>query len=311
MSIGRFLSRVLSPPGNRRPVGDNGQMGSLGASSGTQRREALTEFLRARRARLTPADVGLAPGRRRRTAGLRREEVAQLAGVGVTWYTWLEQGRPINASVQVLDAVARTLRLDEVERAHLYRLADVPEVPAGLGPDAVPAAVLAILESLNPYPAMVVNARYDVLEHNRAHADLIHDWHSVPCEARNILWCCFGDPQTCDHFINFLDEAPHMVATLRAASARHLNEPEWAAFIRRLSAKSPLFAELWQRADVAHIGPRSKQFMHSVVGRLNFVSTSMALTDLPEVRLVVYTPADDATRAKVPLPHTATRWPGR
>src|SRR2546423_10101985 len=95
------------------------------------RRGELAQFLRSRRARLSPADVGLAPGIRRRTPGLRREEVAQLAGVGVTWYTWLEQGRPINASVQILDAIARTLRLDQAERAHLYRLA---EIPAGAHP---------------------------------------------------------------------------------------------------------------------------------------------------------------------------------
>src|SRR3954469_3641279 len=93
------------------------------------RRDELASFLRTRRERVTPADVGMPPGLRRRTPGLRREEVAQLAGVGVTWYTWLEQGRPINASVQVLDAVARTLRLDATERQHLYRLAGVPSVP--------------------------------------------------------------------------------------------------------------------------------------------------------------------------------------
>src|SRR3954452_662432 len=90
------------------------------------RRDELASFLRTRRERVTPAEVGLAPGMRRRTSGLRREEVAQLAGVGVTWYTWLEQGRPINASTQVLDAIARTLKLDPVERAHLFQLADVP-----------------------------------------------------------------------------------------------------------------------------------------------------------------------------------------
>src|SRR5512138_1463827 len=90
------------------------------------RRAELAAFLRSRRERITPADAGLPPGPRRRTPGLRREEVAQLAGVGVTWYTWLEQGRPINASVQVLDAIARTLRLDPAEREHLYRLGDVP-----------------------------------------------------------------------------------------------------------------------------------------------------------------------------------------
>src|SRR5215469_14528605 len=105
-------------------------MTTTAPSKSCARRAELGSFLRSRRERITPEDVGLAPGTRRRTSGLRREEVAILAGVGVTWYTWLEQGRPINASTQVLDAVARTLRLDHAEREHLYRLADVPEVTA-------------------------------------------------------------------------------------------------------------------------------------------------------------------------------------
>src|SRR5436305_9996905 len=112
------------------------------------RRGELAQFLRSRRARLSPADVGLAPGIRRRTPGLRREEVAQLAGVGVTWYTWLEQGRPINASVQVLDAIARKLRLDVAEREHLYRLSDVPSVPMPDDCECVGPEIQIILDSL-------------------------------------------------------------------------------------------------------------------------------------------------------------------
>src|SRR5262244_597804 len=115
------------------------------------RRRELAAFLRSRRERVTPEDVGLPTGSRRRTAGLRREEVAQLAGVGVTWYTWLEQGRPINASVQVLDAIARTLRLDAVERAHLFRLADVPgaATPAADCPECpLPPDVQRVLDSI-------------------------------------------------------------------------------------------------------------------------------------------------------------------
>ncbi|GIH17036.1 helix-turn-helix transcriptional regulator [Rugosimonospora africana] len=270
-----------------------------------RRRSELTDFLRARRARLSPQDVGLAPGLRRRTAGLRREEVAQLAGVGVTWYTWLEQGRPINASVQVLDAVARTLRLDDVERAHLYRLADVPALAPDPEVSGVPAAVQEILDSLGQLPGMVINARYDVIANNRAHANLIRDWHSVPCEARNVLWCCFSDPEVSTRFPNFEDEAPHMVATLRGFSAQHLDEPGWTDFISRLSARSATFASLWERHDVATPGVRVKHFRHPVVGDLRFTSTSMAVLGTPEHRLVVYTPHDEQTRAKLPLPGPA------
>src|SRR5271167_2546339 len=134
------------------------------ASGTAERRGELAAFLRSRRERITPEDVGLPGGHRRRTAGLRREEVAQLAGVGVTWYTWLEQGRPIRASVQVLDAVARTLRLDAVERQHLFRLADVPgaAAPASCDECTLPPEVQRILDSVQ-YPASVLTERFDLL----------------------------------------------------------------------------------------------------------------------------------------------------
>src|SRR5215468_12284770 len=120
----------------------------------SERRQVLADFLRSRRARLAPSDVGLPPGLRRRTPGLRREEVAQLAGVGVTWYTWLEQGRSINASVAVLDAIARTLRLDRAEREHLYRLAEVPAV-LEVAEECLEPEVQTILDGLDPMPAAV------------------------------------------------------------------------------------------------------------------------------------------------------------
>ena len=132
-----------------------------------RRRSELASFLRSRRERLDPEVLGLPTGTRRRTPGLRREEVAQLAGVGVTWYTWLEQGRQINASVQVLDAVARTLRLDPAETEHLYQLADVPAVPAVSGCRRLDPEVQQILDGLRPLPVAVVNGRSDVLAWNR------------------------------------------------------------------------------------------------------------------------------------------------
>src|SRR5436309_12421078 len=130
------------------------------------RRLELAAFLRSRRERISPGDVGLPPGPRRRTPGLRREEVAQLAGVGVTWYTWLEQGRPINASVQVLDAIAAGLRLGASERWHLYRLAEVPGVPTPKTTYAVPSEVVAVLDALDPSPACVYNGKNDLLACN-------------------------------------------------------------------------------------------------------------------------------------------------
>ena len=265
------------------------------------RRAELAAFLRARRTRITPTDVGLPPGSRRRTPGLRREEVAQLAGIGVTWYTWLEQGRPIRASVQVLDAVARTLRLDQAEIEHLYRLADIPVAPTEAPVEAVSPVLHEILGSLEPLPAMLLNARYDVLAGNQAQKDLFYQWHTVPCEHRNILWCCFTEPDVRRRCVNFDEEAPLMVATLRASFGQHLNEPAWTRFIQRLSAASPELAQLWTRHEVASPGSRTKHFLHPEAGLLRLRSTSLAVADMPEARIVVYTPMDDETRERLHL----------
>ncbi len=291
-----------TPRALQAPISPNGN-GNRNSAERVERRMELAEFLRARRARIRPADVGLPPGLRRRTPGLRREEVAQLAGVGVTWYTWLEQGRPIRASVQVLDAVARTLRLDPAEVEHLYRLADVPVAPVDAAPSPCPHVVREILDSIEPLPAMVLNSRYDILAANRAHQDLFwREWHTgLSCEGRNVLWCCFVHPEARRHMLNFDEEAPRMVATLRASFAQHLHEPAWTGFIRKLSEASAEFAELWARHEVASAGSRIKHFLHSKAGLLRLRSTSLDISDMPETRIVVYTPVDDDSRERLPL----------
>lgn len=263
------------------------------------RRTELASFLRSRRDRLTPDDVGLPPGLRRRTPGLRREEVALLAGVGVTWYTWLEQGRPINASVQVLDAISRTFGLDAAEREHLYRLADVPAVPepdtcGGLEPETQ-----GILEHLNPLPAAVYNGRYDLLAWNQTYNALFPNMTLQPLTTRNALWQIFVTRNCCSPVVNREDELPQMVATLRAGFGRHLGEPSWTDFVRRLSAASPEFARMWAAHDVARPGSRMKIFRHSEIGQVRTISTSMALASPPDTRMVVYTPLDDESRERI------------
>jgi transcriptional regulator with XRE-family HTH domain len=261
-----------------------------------ERRAELAAFLRARRSRISPADVGLPPGIRRRTPGLRREEVAQLAGVGVTWYTWLEQGRPIHVSAQVLTAIARTLRLDEAEREHLFRLAEMPTVPLATEDAAVPAAVLEILAALEPLPAALLNSRYDVLADNAGYQRMFRDWHTVPCERHNILWCCFTEPAARERYLNMDEQLPRLVGTLRASFAQHLGEPAWTGFIRQLSAASPEFAQMWARHDVARPAPTIKRFWQGGAGVLTMRSTSLTVAGMPEARIVTYTPADDHTR---------------
>ncbi|RZS91488.1 helix-turn-helix protein [Motilibacter rhizosphaerae] len=262
------------------------------------RRAELSGFLRARREGVTPAEVGLPAGARRRTPGLRREELAQLAGVGVTWYTWLEQGRPINVSTQVLDAVARVLRLDPAEHEHLYRLAGLPSVTMrGERRPEIPQHVRHVLDALGTTPATLLNSRYDVLAVNAAQARLVNGFHTIPCGHYNLLWCCFTEPTIRERLLDWDSEGPQMVATFRSAYVENLDDPSWAEFVERLSAASPEFATLWRRHEVRGPGFRSKTFDHPVVGRMAFVTTSLSVAEMPGCRIVAYTPADDECRA--------------
>src|SRR6201999_549683 len=216
------------------------------------RRTELAAFLRSRRERISPEDVGLPPGTRRRTAGLRREELAQLAGVGVTWYTWLEQGRPINASVQVLDAIARTLRLDAVERGHLFRLAEVPGA-AGLIPTEctacpLPPAVQQILDAI-PYPANVTSERFDLLAWNQVYAALFPGLVAAPPGERNTLLHSLTTPACCSPLPEQGAYCDALVAQLRVSYGKHVGDPAWTHYIRQLEAASPAFAATWAEHD--------------------------------------------------------------
>jgi transcriptional regulator with XRE-family HTH domain len=264
------------------------------------RRAELGDFLKARRAGLRPEDVGLPPGPRRRTPGLRREEVALLAGVGVSWYTWLEQGRPINASWQVLDAVARTLRLDGAGRWHLYRLAEAMPLRSWAKATVVPDAVRDVLRSLDPLPAVLINSRFDIIATNDAHEEMFWDWHSLPCVHKNLLWCAVTEPRARELFLNYDEEIPYMIARLRAAYAQHIGDPEWEEDIRRLARLSPEFAELWARHEVAAAAPRRLQFRHAEAGLMTFTRTELDVLSVADLRIAAYSPQDDDTRERLP-----------
>jgi transcriptional regulator with XRE-family HTH domain len=269
-----------------------------GADKGEQRRE-LGLFLRSRRERIRPEEVNLAPGGRRRTPGLRREEVAMLAGVGITWYTWLEQGRDINVSAQVLEAIANTLRLDRQERNHIYTLAGLQLGPARGECAVLPPSIQKMLDAVSPYPALVLNARYDVLAFNDAYCKVVLDLREVPVEERNLLWLSFVSQDWHCHFADAESIKMHMVAGYRAALADHLGEPVWQDLTQRLLATSPMFAELWERYEVAAPSTRIKVLENPKGGLLRIEPANMWLSQLGQVRATVYTAADDDTELKL------------
>jgi transcriptional regulator with XRE-family HTH domain len=264
-----------------------------------ERRRELSAFLRSRRERIQPEEVGFAPGGRRRTPGLRREEVAQLAGVGVTWYTWLEQGRDINVSAQVVEAIARTLRLDRLERNHLYTLAGMAIGPSRGDCAALPGSIQRMLDQIEPYPALVINARYDVLAFNDAYNKVILDLEPIPIEERNMLWLTFVSQEWRCSFVDSESIKLHLVAGYRAALADHLGEPIWHDFTDRLLASSPEFAELWDRYEVAAPSNKIKVLEHPEAGVLQIEPVNMWLSQLGHVRATIYTPADEETEVKV------------
>ncbi|WP_419999230.1 helix-turn-helix transcriptional regulator [Streptomyces boninensis] len=253
-------------------------------------RTELADFLRRCRTRLAPAAVGLPEGPRRRTPGLRREEVAQLAGMSVDYYTRLEQARGPRPSRQMLGAVARSLRLTDDERDHLFRLAG-EEPPAQHEPtDHVRPGLLLILDRLTDNPAMVISDRGDVLVQNAMSKALVGDYASTPEGERNLYWRFFTHPET----IRMLPSEDRQeiarahAADLRATFAKRPDDPRLAALVRRLLAASAEFAELWELHEVAVRLSAAKRFRHPVVGLLE-LDCEIMLSPAHDQRLVLQT----------------------
>jgi hypothetical protein len=267
------------------------------------RRHELAAFLRSRRERITPEQVGLPRGRRRRTPGLRREEVAHLSAVGVTWYTWLEQARDIQVSVQVLDALARALLLDPSERAHVFQLAGaVDPTPATVYPSVTPA-LQAVLDQMEPIPACVQNSRYDILAYNRTYGLLLCDLDAVPPEDRNCMILCYLHPGWRSSIVNLEETQRLMAARLRASMAGHLAEPAWKMLLKRLRTESPEFREVWDRHEVRAHRTKSKEFRNRHVGRITVDHTDLWLSPEAGARMVTYVPVDEESRERLERLH--------
>ncbi|MFC0410223.1 helix-turn-helix transcriptional regulator [Roseomonas elaeocarpi] len=259
----------------------------------------LGRYLRDRRTRLDPAAFGIT-GTRRRTAGLRREEVAQQANVSATWYTWLEQGRGGAPSAEVLDRLARALMLTEVEREHLF-LVGLGRPPAvRYQPGSVTPRLQRVLDALELSPALVRTATWDVIAWNRAAAVLLTDYAALPPEGRNVLRLVFLDPRVRAAQLDWEGVARFVVAAFRADAARAGATAQRDALVAELSQRSPEFAAMWRSQEVRGHGEGAKGIRHPVAGTVALEYSSFVVEGRPDLGMVVYNPStpEDAARIR-------------
>ncbi|QUQ64465.1 helix-turn-helix transcriptional regulator [Kutzneria sp. CA-103260] len=273
---------------------------SRDSRSNVVRRKELAAFLRSRRDRITPEQVGLARMGVRRTPGLRREEVAQLAGIGITWYTWLEQGRDITPSEQVLGALATTLRLTQYERDHMFSLARPSDRrPPGAEP-AVLTTVWRILDKLEPFPVVVHNGRNDILAYNRGY-DWLMDIAAIPPDERNSLYQVVTNPVWQQRMRGWAERLPVAVAEFRTQMSARMAEPGWAELVEMLRRESSTFDRLWEQHNVRPMRNQHKCFAHPVGGTLHFDFTHLWFGQQSDVRVTTYTPSDAETAAALEI----------
>ncbi len=255
--------------------------------------QALGQLLRSRRERLVPADVGLPAGSRRRTTGLRREEVALLANLSTTYYTFLEQGRPVRPSPRVLEALAAALRMSAAERDYLQVLVDGPDAaraPAGVSapPEQLGLGVADLVQRLDPFPTFVKGRRWDILASNPAARELFTDWEALPSGQRNLVRWMFTSDRARYVYLDWEGEARSMLGRFRLAAARHPNDPDFTALIAGLQRDSDHVRDWWPRHDVTAVGSGSKKLRHPSLGPVEYSHVVLQVADNPDQTLVTY-----------------------
>lgn len=266
----------------------------------SERGQALADFLRKRRARLSPVEVGLPPGLRRRTPGLRREEVAQLANIGTSWYVWLEQGRDVHPSAQVLESLARALKLTLNERRHLFLLAGQPLPPQAFPEEERVSPVLQqVLHDINPAPAYVMGRRWDYLAWNKAANGLFALEQAQAPYGRNLIWRVFTNPAMRQN-PEWEKLARGTLAEFRTASARYPGDNWFEELIEDLKRISPEFCLWWPHHDAPQSLDGHKSMRHPELGHLEFEHTTLQVPSDPDIRVMIYTPLGE-TREKMEL----------
>lgn len=263
------------------------------------RHHEIAEFLRSRRARLAPEQLGLPRGTRRRTPGLRREEVAMLAGVSPEWYTRLEQGRDINVSVQLLESLARVLQLEENERTHLFLLTlGQPPPIETFSPPAISPTLQNFLNQLGTTPACVVDTRLNVIGWNKAQYVVFGYYTAQAEQERNLIWRLFTSPLPQQVNEEWEELARVYLAQFRAGYARFIKDPWWAEQIAELTRLSPKFRELWGRHEIRNVSEGRKTMHHPLAGELNFDFLWFQPIDSCDLRMLIHTPRSNSGTAE-------------
>lgn len=266
--------------------------------SNQNRLQALSDFLKSRRAAISPAAAGLPEGARRRTPGLRREEVAQLAGVSNTWYTWLEQGRDIKVSPSVLDCIASALQLTKDERSYLFALA-LDNGPGSMVYPQEESSVIhpslqKILQELKTCPTMISDRHCGIVGWNEAAAHVFLDFAKLPPEQRNMISLLFVRKEFRRLAVNWEQFVRGYLSIFRAYYGQYLEDRWYDDFIAEMKEQHPEFNQLWEESRVSSAPDVVLEFRHAKAGKMLFHLTSLQVQGSTDLRCSIYTPAGDS-----------------
>lgn len=265
-----------------------------------QQRKELGEFLRLHRSRITPAEVGLPVTPRRRTPGLRREEVADMVGISATWYAYLEQGRDIGVSVQVLERLAEVFHLSHHERMHLLTLAGKwTMVNANPPEEQISPTLQRVLDSHNPYPAYIIGQRWDIIGWNQAACAVLTDFNQLTLRERNLLALMFTNPIVRETLVNWEEHAQRVLRHFRIDYGQRTGDPILTELVARLLRESAIFATWWHQPDVDAEANTPKEIRHPELGRLVFEQTAYLVLDNPSLKMLLYAPLNKTTARKL------------
>lgn len=269
------------------------------------RYKELADFLKTRRAKILPSQVGLSSEMRRRTPGLRREEVAQLAGIGISWYTWLEQGRTIHVSAQVIESLSKVLLLDKQERIHLYLLANQPlPVDTPVNQQPVNPVLQHLLDSLIYSPSLITDQRWNVIAWNRAASLLLGDFRKMNIRERNIVWAMFTIKIYKQLLVDWTKHAKGLLGRFRLICGQYIDDPWLVQFIDDLKIQSEEFNLWWPLHEIQSNSEVYKQFNHPIAGLLDFEVSNFDVSDNSGLKMIVHTPlteTDTAAKMKILL----------